>query len=51
MKSAGIIWDEATLDRFLAEPRKVVPKTTMTMAVSKVEDRQNIIAYLKSLPQ
>jgi cytochrome c len=51
MKSAGIVWDEATLDRFLAAPRDVVPKTTMTMGVSKPEDRQNIIAYLKSLSQ
>jgi cytochrome c len=51
MKAAGIVWDEATLDRFLAAPRDVVPKTTMTMGVSKPEDRQNIIAYLKSFSQ
>jgi cytochrome c len=51
LKSSGLVWDEATLDRFLAAPREVVPKTTMTMAVSKPEDRQNIVAYLKSLSQ
>jgi cytochrome c len=51
MKSAGIVWDEATLDRFLAAPRDVVPKTTMMMSVAKLEDRQNIIAYLKSFSQ
>ncbi|WP_287320865.1 hypothetical protein [Mesorhizobium sp.] len=51
LKSSGLVWDEATLDRFLAAPREVVPKTTMMMAVSKPEDRQNIVAYLKSLSQ
>ncbi|MGX9143742.1 c-type cytochrome [Mesorhizobium sp. 128a] len=51
MKASGLVWDEATLDRFLAAPRDVVPKTTMTMGVPKAEDRQNIIAYLKSLSQ
>jgi cytochrome c len=49
MKASGLVWDEATLDRFLAAPREVVPKTTMTVGVPKPEDRQNIIAYLKSL--
>ena len=49
MKASGLVWDEATLDRFLAAPRDVVPKTTMTISVPKPEDRQNIIAYLKSL--
>ncbi len=51
MKSSGLVWDEATLDRFLAAPRNVVAKTTMTVSVTKPEDRQNIIAYLKSLAQ
>lgn len=51
MKSSGLVWDEATLDRFLAAPREVVPKTTMSIVVPKPEDRQNIIAYLKSLSQ
>lgn len=26
LKSSGLVWDEATLDRFLAAPREVVPK-------------------------
>jgi cytochrome c len=51
MKASGLVWDEAMLDRFLAAPRDVVPKTTMTASVPNPEDRQNIIAYLKSLTQ
>jgi hypothetical protein len=30
MKRSKIVWDEKTLDRFLAAPLKVVPGTTMT---------------------
>jgi cytochrome c len=41
MKASGLVWDEAMLDRFLAAPRDVVPKTTMTASVP----------YLKSLTQ
>ncbi|MDP9812854.1 cytochrome c2 [Rhizobium tibeticum] len=51
MKAFGLVWDEATLDRFLAAPREVVPKTTMAISVPKPGDRQNIIAYLESLSQ
>ncbi|AIC29797.1 cytochrome-c protein (plasmid) [Rhizobium etli bv. mimosae str. IE4771] len=51
MKASGLVWNEATLDRFLAAPREVVPATTMSVSVPKPEDRQNIIAYLKSLSQ
>ncbi len=51
MKASRLVWDEAMLDRFLAAPRDVVPKTTMTTSVPNPEDRQNIIAYLKSLTQ
>ncbi|MBY5531624.1 cytochrome c family protein [Rhizobium leguminosarum] len=51
MKASGLVWDEATLDRFLAAPREVVPTTTMTVGVPKPEDRLNIIAYLKSLSE
>ncbi|MBY3168462.1 c-type cytochrome [Rhizobium laguerreae] len=51
MKASGLVWDEATLDRFLAAPREVVPTTTMTAGVPNPEDRLNIIAYLKSLSE
>ncbi|NKL07011.1 c-type cytochrome [Rhizobium leguminosarum] len=51
MKASGLVWDETTLDRFLAAPREVVPTTAMTVGVPKPEDRLNIIAYLKSLSE
>lgn len=43
------IWDEATLDRYLENPRKLVPGTKMAFGgLKKPEDRVDLIAYLKS---
>lgn len=48
MKKAKLVWNEKTLDRFLASPMKVVPGTTMTYAgVEDPEERADLIAYLK----
>ena len=48
MKESGIVWDDKTMDEFLAKPKKVVPKTRMAFPGMKKEaDRANLIAYLK----
>jgi cytochrome c len=48
MKRSGIVWNERTLDRFLAAPTKVVPGTTMTYAgVPDAKERAALIQYLK----
>lgn len=48
MKDSRLTWDEATLDRFLAQPMKVVPGTTMTYdGVADTKDRTDLIAYLR----
>lgn len=48
MKRSKIVWDAATLDRFLANPARVVPGTSMTYAgVPKRAERAALIAYLK----
>jgi cytochrome c len=48
LKNSGLTWDEATLDKWLASPRKLVPGTKMIFpGLPKEEDRQNVIAYLK----
>jgi len=52
MASSGIVWDEATLDAFLAKPKDVVPKTKMAFAGLKKEDqRHDLITYLKEAAQ
>jgi cytochrome c len=52
MKNSHIVWNENTLDRFLASPLKMVPGTTMTYdGVPDAKDRADLIAYLKSADQ
>lgn len=47
MKASGIVWNAKTLDRFLADPLRRVPGTTMTYAgVPEARDRADLIAYL-----
>lgn len=36
MRHSGIVWDEDTLDRFLADPRRVVPANRMAFPASGV---------------
>ncbi|HWT97877.1 MAG TPA: cytochrome c family protein [Terriglobales bacterium] len=48
MKSANVTWDPATLDKYLTNPRVMVPGTKMLFpGLPKPEDRANLIAYLK----
>ena len=51
MKRSGLVWNEKTLDRFLANPLKVVPGTTMTYAgITDPRERADLIAYLRTIP-
>ena len=48
MKRSSIVWTEKTLDRFLANPLKMVPGTAMGYAgVASSKERADLIAYLK----
>ncbi|WP_181763354.1 cytochrome c family protein [Mesorhizobium sp. B2-4-15] len=47
--NAAITWDDASLDAFLTAPAKFVPGTSMTVSVPNKTDRDDLIAYLKSL--
>lgn len=49
LKGSTVVWDEANLDAFLANPKKFVGAKTMVIKVKKEEDRANIIEYLKTL--
>lgn len=47
MMALGGMWDAATLDAFLADPKGTVPGTKMTFAgVKDATDRTNLIAWL-----
>ncbi|MBZ5602743.1 MAG: c-type cytochrome [Acidobacteriia bacterium] len=49
LRESGIVWDEATLDKWLEDPQKLVPGNAMEFRVPNVDERAAIIAYLKSL--
>ena len=47
MKRSAIVWNRATLDRFLRDPLAVVPGTTMGYGgVADATERADLIAYL-----
>ena len=50
MRTAEIIWNDATLDRYLSDPQELVPGNTMPFAgVAVAQERADIIAYLRTL--
>jgi len=50
MKGANLTWNAATLDKYLTNPRALVPGTKMIFAgLPNATDRANIIAYLASV--
>jgi cytochrome c len=52
MKQANVTWDEATLDKWLADPERFIPGTTMTFAgLKQPRDRQDVAAYLKAVAE
>ncbi|HSU78440.1 MAG TPA: c-type cytochrome, partial [Burkholderiales bacterium] len=52
MKRSNVTWDDATLDRWLADPERFIPGTTMTFAgLKQPRDRQDVVAYLRALAE
>lgn len=50
MKNFDHTWDAETLDKYLTDPRAVVPNTKMIFPGIKDEkERQDVIAYLETL--
>jgi cytochrome c len=49
-KKLGVTWDAATLDKYLANPRAMVPDTSMVYAGLKEDaKRADLVAYLETL--
>jgi cytochrome c len=47
LKSANIIWNEETLDKWLTNPQAVAPGAKMVFHLENAQDRADVIAYLK----
>jgi len=50
LKNSKLVWNDATLDRWLTNPATTVPGTKMTfIGLPRKPMRDNVIAYLKTL--
>ncbi len=51
LKNAGLTWDNATLDKWLADPAALVPGTRMNgfTGIKTEQGRADMIAYLSTL--
>jgi cytochrome c len=47
VKNSGVVWGEKTLDAWLTNPQALIPGQRMNFRVATVEDRADIIAYLR----
>jgi cytochrome c len=48
LSQSGLVWDQATLDRWLAGPRTLVPGTKMVFSgLRNPEERKAVIAFLR----
>lgn len=50
LKASGIVWDAPHIDKWITNPRAVVPDTRMSfLGLSNPKDRIDVIAYLKTI--
>jgi cytochrome c len=47
LRKSGLIWNDATLEKWLSGPDSVVPDAKMDFYVPKAQERRDLIAYLK----
>ena len=47
LQKSGIVWNDAMLDKWLADPQALVPGTKMFFALDNAKDRADVIEYLK----
>lgn len=47
LKASGIVWDEESLDAYMAEPAELVPGTSMKLVLRDPAQRQAIVEALR----
>ena len=47
LKKAHIVWDDRSLEKWLTDPDAFIPGNDMDFLVSKPQERQDLISYLK----
>ena len=48
LKQSSVIWNEKSLDKWLANPEKFITGQQMGYSVSNAKDREDLIAFLKT---
>ena len=48
VRKSTVMWDDKTLDRWLANPEKLIPGQKMGFSVADPADRADIIEYLRT---
>jgi cytochrome c len=52
MKNSGIVWDEATLEKYLRSPKQLVPGTKMAFpGIPSDTEIADLLAYLREAAQ
>ena len=46
LKNSSVVWEEATLSRWLTDPDKFIPGQKMFVSVPGAKERADIVAYL-----
>lgn len=49
LKKSGLMWNEANLDRWLADPETLVPGQAIGISLADAGERADVIAFLKTL--
>ena len=49
LKQSKVVWSEAVLDKWLADPESVIPDAEMAFRLDNAVERAAIIAYLKEM--
>jgi cytochrome c len=49
LKRSNVVWNEKTLDKWLANPEQFIPGQKMGFSVPDAKDRADLIAYLKTM--
>jgi cytochrome c len=47
VRNSNVVWEERTLNAWLTNPQALIPGQRMNFRVATVEDRADIIAYLR----
>jgi cytochrome c len=48
LKASKVVWNEKTLDRWLANPEKLIPGQKMGFSVPDARDRADLVEFLRA---